>query len=640
MAREVVNHLNAVRSILQTLQEPQLSQMSEKQSKQIDAKIRTLNGQLSPSDLAEICVAIGSVGFNSADTSRLQLAVSESTAEPRGTDPKYQNFENIVAYLPEWLWQNMVTETGYTDLVEFLVDLGLVNGSEGTFQIATILLLLSSEGPARALQHTGQAKNTLMKSVKRWFGTTLKTKSTVAKPPLLMYLPRDPRDFQSGNPERYAQCYSKGEPIPCKFDFVSIELMKDGNWMRIGKSSGKATAAKNGNITLPLADGGSASIMNALQSLMYQQNMFMQSFMLGQSPQSFSAPRGPRIEILGDQQRSGAMIGLPQGAPALQRLQTWQLPDNAPQGWLHGVQPPSPCMGAPPPGRASMLPPAGGGATAQSEHAAQYSPPPGAVPSRPQEEEQRRSSEQPGGGNAEEAQHDEQSPPHAKPALFHQVPDAPAAPQTTQPPVHASVGQATEAALAAFHARAATKEVQKKKEREEKAAEKAAKKERERDAKAKEKERMRLKDVAAKEKVRLQFEAMKGSRAAGAGSRTPSDKPPSKAKTETTKTPSGKPPSKEKKEKAESKEKAAPKKKTPQTKSDDVTKIKLENERTRHHFLIRTGVKRRGEGSVQFSYDPKVPGSEKAAKTTALNYLSAFCKYNGTPFPPPRGITS
>ena len=73
MAREVVDHLNAVRSILQTLQEPQLSQMSENQSKQIDAKIRTLRGKVSPSDLAEICVAIGSVGFNSADSSRLQL---------------------------------------------------------------------------------------------------------------------------------------------------------------------------------------------------------------------------------------------------------------------------------------------------------------------------------------------------------------------------------------------------------------------------------------------------------------------------------------------------------------------------------------------------------------------------------------
>ena len=86
MAREVVDHLKAVRSILQTLQEPQLSQMSEKQSKQIDAKLRTLRKQISPSHLAEICVAIGSVGFNSADSSRLQLAVSEPTAEPHGSD--------------------------------------------------------------------------------------------------------------------------------------------------------------------------------------------------------------------------------------------------------------------------------------------------------------------------------------------------------------------------------------------------------------------------------------------------------------------------------------------------------------------------------------------------------------------------
>ncbi len=109
MAREVVNHLNAVRAILPTLQEPQLSQMSEKQSKQIDAKLRTLSGQISPSDLAEICVAIGSVGFNSADSSRLQLAVSESTVDPRSSEAKYQNFESIGAYLPEWLWQKMAS---------------------------------------------------------------------------------------------------------------------------------------------------------------------------------------------------------------------------------------------------------------------------------------------------------------------------------------------------------------------------------------------------------------------------------------------------------------------------------------------------------------------------------------------------
>ena len=126
---------------------------------------------------------------------------------------------------------------------------------------------------------------------------------------------------------------------------------------------------------------------------------------------------------------------------------------------------------------------------------------------------------------------------------------------------------------------------------------------------------MRLKEVAAKEKVRLQFQAMKSSR-----SKTPSGKPPSKVM-------------------AESKEKAEPKKKTPQTKCDDVSKIQLVNERTRNHFLLRTGVKRKGQGSVQWKYDPKSPGGEKAAKTAALSYLRAFCKYNGTPLPP-RGITS
>ena len=244
--------------------------------------------------------------------------------------------------------------------------------------------------------------------------------------------------------------------------------------------------------------------------------------------------------------------------------------------------------------------------------------------------------------SSEGAEHEDR-PALAKPALFHQVPDAPAAPQTTLPPVNVSVAEATKTALSAFHARAATKEERKKaereqkaaerkKEREEKAAEKAAKKERERDAKGEKKERLRMQEVAAKEKARLQFLAMKNSRAAKAESRTPSEKPPTKGKvkTETAKTTSDKTPSKVK---AESKRKADPKEKTPQTKSDDVSKIKLEKEGTRNHFLLRTGVKRKGEGSVLFPYDPKERDSEETAKKTALNYLRDFCKYNETPLP-------
>ena len=100
MAREVVDHLNAVRSILQTLQEPQLSQMSENQSKQIDAKIRTLRGKVSPSDLAEICVAIGSVGFNSADSSPLTTGcrrVDNRAARQRGEVPELREHDRLFA---------------------------------------------------------------------------------------------------------------------------------------------------------------------------------------------------------------------------------------------------------------------------------------------------------------------------------------------------------------------------------------------------------------------------------------------------------------------------------------------------------------------------------------------------------------
>ena len=444
MAREVVDHLNAVRSILQTLQEPHLSQMSENQSKHIDANIRTLRGKVSPSDLAEICVAIGSVGFNSADSSRLQLAVTESTAEQRGSEAKYQNFENITAYLPEWLWDKMATETGYTDLIEFLVDLGLVSGTEGTFQIATILLLLSSEGRERAQQHTGKAKNTFMKSVKRWFATTIKNKSGVATPPLLMHLPRDPRDFQRLNPERYEKCYSKGEAVPCKFEWHWVELLREGNWMRLGKcqAGGKAAAAKN-EPSLALADG-SQHIVNALQSFMSQQNMLMQSLMNRQLPQSFG---GPRIEILGDQQRVGGMLGLPQSAPAL--------------GGMIGLPQSAPALG----GRVALPQSAPALQRLQSSESLPDDALQGVLQLQPG------LLQQPAERESLEAAVHEDRPALAKPALFHQVPDAPAAPQTTLPPVHVSVAEATKTALSAFHARAATKEEQKKAEREQKAAE-------------------------------------------------------------------------------------------------------------------------------------------------------------------------
>ena len=448
MAREVVDHLNAVRSILQTLQEPQLSQMSENQSKQIDAKIRTLRGKVSPSDLAEICVAIGSVGFNSADSSRLQLAVSESTAEQRGSEAKYQNFEYMTAYLPEWLWDKMATETGYTDLIEFLVDLGLVSGTEGTFQIATILLLLSTEGRERAQQHTGKAKNTFMKSVKRWFATTIKTKSGVATPPLLMDLPRDPREVQRLNPERYEKCDSKGEAVPCKFGHW-VGFLREGNWMRLGKcqAGGKAAAAKN-ETSLALADG-SQHIVNALQSFMSQQNMLMQSLMNGQLPKSFG---GPRIEILGDQQRVGGMLGLPQSAPAL--------------GGTLGLPQSAPALG----GRVALPQSAPALQRLQSseslpEDALQGVLQPGAQPGLQQPGLQPAERESP-----EAAEHEDR-PALAKPALFHQVPDAPAGPQTTPPPVHVSVAEATKTALSAFHARAATKEEQHKAEKKQKYAE-------------------------------------------------------------------------------------------------------------------------------------------------------------------------
>ncbi len=376
-----------------------------------------------------------------------------------------------------------------------------------------------------------------------------------------MQLPRDPRDFQRLNPERYAKCYSRGEPIPCKFELLSIELLREGNWMRLGKckGGGKAAAAKN-ETSLALADG-SPNFMNALQSFMRQQNMCLQRLMHGQPLPSFIAPCGPRIEILGDQQRFDVMRGLPQSAPALRRLQSSLLPGVQPglqpgvqPGWQPDLQPGLPAA----PGFRLEEPPSTDAAARESSEAAEH----------------------------------EDRPALAKPALFHQVPEhAPAAPQTTTPPVHVSVEQATKAALSAFHARAAAKENQKKAEKEQKAAErkknggeittaeKAAQKERERGANAKEKERLRLKEVALKEKVRLQLLVLKSSMAAKAESKTPSGKPPkAKVMRETAKTPSDKPPSKVK---AESKRKAEPKEKTPQTKSDDVSKIKLEKEGTR-----------------------------------------------------------
>ena len=186
MAEAIKDQLAATRTMLTQLQGTEHFDTFSASQCNVVARL-VQSSKISVPELASILEIVNSTGF--VEVHRQQLlgvigkkSVTGSADVVTGSDQKYQNWESFKSFLPERVWAQLPNDEGPTELFTFLRELGLRFPSEGTHQVASIILLISTEGSEKALAMSASAKNEFLKASKRWW----RAGSINAQPPLEM----------------------------------------------------------------------------------------------------------------------------------------------------------------------------------------------------------------------------------------------------------------------------------------------------------------------------------------------------------------------------------------------------------------------------------------------------------------------
>ena len=146
------------------------------------------------------------------------------------------------------------TETGYVKLIELLSSLGLESPSEGTYQLITVLLLLSDKKEVVA----GKVKNAFLKSVKGWW-----TQHKVKPQGSLVKVVFGPQCLREGAPDAFARVYGEEPPTKCPWGDAKIAVLLEGSWMRWHKSRDAALPADS-----PKANPGESSMQQMMMQML------------------------------------------------------------------------------------------------------------------------------------------------------------------------------------------------------------------------------------------------------------------------------------------------------------------------------------------------------------------------------------
>ena len=199
------------------------------------------SSNLTVPELASVLEEVNTTGFAEVHRQQLLGVVGKKSVPASvvvtAADQKYQNWESFKSFLPQRVWSQVSNDEGPTTLFTFLRDLGLRLPSEGTHQVASVILLVSTEGTEKALAMSASAKNEFLKASKRWW----KAVSNNAPPPLEMIwnLPASPQELRTTFPATYERNYSVDPPVKSPLDSVHFEIIKGGNWMRYRPGEGR-----------------------------------------------------------------------------------------------------------------------------------------------------------------------------------------------------------------------------------------------------------------------------------------------------------------------------------------------------------------------------------------------------------------
>ena len=172
---------------------------------------------------------------------------------------------NFCNFLPQRVWDVMPSESGPSALIGFLKLLGhRLPCGENTMQLMVCLLLFETEGTAKSLAMSRDAKNEFLKCMRRWAAHV----PDVEAIDRIVSLPADPASLREAYPRTYDRAYADGGPVPCKHNHVMVEMMRGGRWMRVHKTKAQSQELSNEDPMQCAIQRAVTSVLTAMMPMM------------------------------------------------------------------------------------------------------------------------------------------------------------------------------------------------------------------------------------------------------------------------------------------------------------------------------------------------------------------------------------
>ena len=209
--------------------------MSSAECSRVLSLLRSVS--LTSVEMSSVVTGVKEAGFAAKDeTTLLDCSIeclSGSHGRPvathSGARTSLQSWETVQHFLPASVWETMKQGT-MSNVIDFVLKLGLRNPSEPTAQVISLCVLWASEGHDKACAMQAEVKLSFHQQVKQMF----KTKAKFLLPPVewMQALPRTPLELKQKNPTVYEVVYSQEGPAETPISELHFQQLKGTSRMR------------------------------------------------------------------------------------------------------------------------------------------------------------------------------------------------------------------------------------------------------------------------------------------------------------------------------------------------------------------------------------------------------------------------
>ena len=242
MASDLAQHVAAASTVLAGLRNSDPDAWARVSRVQREVVQHALSKKsLTMAELSDVATAVRVSDFAEED----QLGIFKAMATTKACNPKdataqvkMQDFESVLHFLPEKVWDADGTQEFALLLMDFVLKLGLRNPTAPTIQLLALTCLVGTEGMERTMGMSPEARLATSKSWKKWLKRMVKT---VGEPTVwLTKLHLTPEALKAEHPVLYASVYDSSPPGVMKINKVAFELLRSHTRMRSEKGSAPA----------------------------------------------------------------------------------------------------------------------------------------------------------------------------------------------------------------------------------------------------------------------------------------------------------------------------------------------------------------------------------------------------------------